>query len=403
MNIPEQVIARWTGDDPSVHAYPGAVALVQVKGKVLMEKAFGKAWTGDAKDPWVASGDMRTDCVFELASLSKIISTTTAALILLDRGEITLDDPVQYFFPETAGTPLGSVCIWHILTHTSGLPQQPDLFASAYRSNSGNGEYEPVDVISKIRPLWEPGVHVQYSCAGYIVLGRIIEKVSGMRLDEFARRNIFEPMGVKSTGYMPLDQARPDWARGRIVPSETRSTNPRSTAFAHTFRARGLWLDEWEARHINGDVVCGLIYDDEAGWLGGVAGNTGVFSTASDVAKFGQMWLDEGAGPDGKQIISPAAVRTATRCWTAHCTGNDLRGLGWQFPSREKSLGDFAPEGTFGHAGFTGTGFWIAPSLGLVSVLLTNRLQFARENLRVLRVRKMFNNAVYAEVEANGR
>jgi CubicO group peptidase (beta-lactamase class C family) len=432
LNYASQVITAATGSDPNRHAFRGAVAVVIANDRPVLELAAGTAWpepepaaasTATSGPPSAAPasqaavGPMRLDYIFDLASLTKVMATAPSVLLLVDHGLLALDDPVQLFFPQAAGTPLGLVTVRQLLLHTSGLPQQADLFASAYRMPcpgpaDANGGCRDglvggaVSVISKMRLLTPPGTNVNYSCAGYIVLGAIVEAVAGCSLHDFATENIFEPLGMADTGFFPLDRPLPATACGRVVPTESRSTNPRASAYAAAFTQRGLWLDEWSARHIAApgssiaDTACGVVYDDESGWLGGVAGNTGLFSTARDIAAFGRMWLHEGAGPDERQVLSGAAVAAAKRCYTSQCSGGDMRGLGWQLPSADKSLGDWAFPDSFGHAGFTGTGLWITPSLSLVTVLLTNRLQLSRDCNRMPRLRKLFNNAVFAEVTA---
>lgn len=413
LQFASEVITAAAGSDPARHAFRGAVAMAVVDDKPVLDLAVGTSWPADCiTDPAAAHaavGPMRRDCVFDLASLTKVMATAPSVLLLVDRGMLALDDPVQLFFPQAAGTSLGLVTVRQLLLHTSGLPQQADLFAAAYRPAMSEGGPADnlvggaVSVVSKMRLLTPPGTHVNYSCAGYIVLGGIVEAVADCSLQEFATANIFAPLGMSDTGFFSLDRSLPASARGRIVPTESRSTNPRASAYAAAFARRGLWLDEWRARHIDGDTACGIVYDDESGWLGGVAGNTGLFSTARDIAAFGGMWLRDGAAPDGRQVLSPAAVAAAKRCYTCGCTGDDMRGLGWQLPSSDKSLGDWAMPDTFGHAGFTGTGLWITPSLRLVTVLLTNRLQLSRDCNRMPRLRKLFNNAVFAEITAMHR
>lgn len=398
-----KVIRKWCGTDPKAHAFPGAVALVSRQGKILMHEALG--FMRLCPDPV----PMSTDCVFDLASLTKAVATTTAVLVLIDHGEIGLDDAIEYFTPHLADHPLGKAQIKHLLTQTLGLTGWVPLFEIGARRE---------DIPSFMRAVelrWPPGTRVQYSCPGFILLGWVIEKVSGMTLDKFAREKIFDPMEMKDTMFLPLDRPVPDRIRGRLVPTEPRSATSRGReimeAFAQPEMAAAMCSGrhspescnrhnrqrEWIARHIAGDIPCGVVHDENAAWLGGVAGNAGLFSTAANLLKFGEMYLNKGVY-NGRPILSSAAIRIAQRNWTAGLPGDDHRGLAWQFATPGGPLGDLAPPGCFGHTGFTGTVMWIDPEHEVVAVLLTNRLQFTRSNQHILRVRRLFANAVFAEV-----
>ena len=398
-----KVIRKWCGTDPEAYAYPGAVALVSRQGKVLMHEAFG--FMRLCPDPV----PMSTDCIFDLASLTKAVATTTAALVLIDYGEIGLDDQIEYFAPCLAGHPLGDVRIVHLLTQTLGLTGWAPLFEIGARRE---------DIPSFMRGVelsWPPGTRVQYSCPGFILLGWVIEKVSGMRLDEFTRERIFCPLEMKDTMFLPLDEPVPPGIRERLVPTEPRTAALRGREVMEAFaqleigastpyrrygpendRLHNLEL-EWKTRHIAGDIPCGVVHDENAAWLHGVAGNAGLFSTAEDLLKFGEMYLNEGAY-NQKPILSSAVIRLAQRNWTEGLPGDCHRGLGWQFATPGGPLGDLAPSGCFGHTGFTGTVMWIDPKHEVVAVLLTNRLQFTRSNQHILRVRRLFANTVFAEV-----
>lgn len=381
-----KVIRKWCGTDPKAHAYPGAVALVSKQGKILMHEAFGFMRLGPDPVP------MSTDCVFDLASLTKAVATTTAALVLIDYGEIGLDDLIEYLVPCLADHPLGKAQIRHVLTQTLGLTGWTPLFKTGARRE------DIPSVMRGVELSWPPGTRVQYSCPGFILLGWVIEKVTGMALDEFVRERIFAPLEMKDTMFLSLDRPVPDRIRERLVPTESRSATLRGREIMEAFAKleMGVSQREWNARHIPGDIPCGVVHDENAAWLGGVAGNAGLFSTAADLLKFGEMYLNEGVY-NGRPILSSAAIRIAQRDWTEGLPGDDHRGLGWQFATPGGPLGDLAPPGCFGHTGFTGTVMWIDPEHEVVVVLLTNRLQFTRSNQHILRVRRLFANTVFAE------
>lgn len=406
-----RVIQKWCGTDPEAHAYPGAVVLVAKQGEILMHEAFGFMRLNPDPIP------MSVDSVFDLASLTKAVATTTAALVLIDLGEIGLDDPLEYFAPCLADHPLGKVHIRHLLTQTLGLTGWVPLFKRGARRDDIPFFMRGVEL------SWPAGTRVQYSCPGFILLGWVIEKVSGMTLDDFTRELIFEPLEMGDTMFLPLDKPVPDRIRRRLVPTEPRSATLRGREIMEAFAAFKMPDSipdarhineysrrhgpedckqrnverEWSVRHIAGDIPCGVVHDENAAWLGGVAGNAGLFSTAEDLLKFGEMYLNEGIY-NGKSILSSSAIRLATQDWTRGLPGDDHRGLGWQFATPGGPLGDLAPPGCFGHTGFTGTVIWIDPKHEIVAVLLTNRLQFTRSNQHILRVRRLFINTVFAEI-----
>lgn len=402
-----KVMEKWCGTDPKKHAYPGAVVLVSKEGKVLMHEAFGFMRLGPDPVP------MSADCVFDLASLTKVVATTSAALVLIDQGEIGLDDPLKYFAPCLNDHPLGHMKILHALTHTLGLADWMPLFKIGVQRD------DIPSFMGSVKLTWPPGTRVQYSCPGFILLGWVIEKVCGMRLDEFTQKAVFEPLEMMDTMFLPLDRPIPERIQGRIVPTEPRSAALRGREIMDAFSnlADGAsmtagkpggehlsanWtpydlIQEWNGRHIGEDIPCGVVHDENAAWLWGVAGNAGLFSTARDLAKLGEMYLNGGMY-NGKQVLSSAAIRIARQDLTGHLPGNDRRGLGWQLAVPGGPLGDLAPSGSFGHTGFTGTVMWIDPTHEVVVVLLTNRLQFTRANQHILRVRRLLANAVFAEI-----
>ncbi|MEA4884513.1 MAG: serine hydrolase domain-containing protein [Clostridia bacterium] len=391
------VVERWCGSDPLRNAYPGAVAAVAKDGEIILKQVAGAGRIGSTEsDPAsplsvCAGAPMQWDSLFDVASLTKPVATTMAALMLMEQGELSGDDTLDLFFPQLRTVPLGQARVWNLLTHTAGFAESTVLFMA------GAPDEDPVTVIGRAPLAWAPGSHVQYSCAGFIILGRLIQVTTGYPLDRFVNESVFEPLEMRDTSYLPLSAPLPDRVRGRLIPTEPRSTAERGRDLMAVHGIAKRWSEEeWFSRHLAGDIACGVVHDENAAWLGGVSGNAGVFSTAEDLLKFGQMWLDGGVY-NGRPILSHATVRMARRSQTAGL-GDDDRGLGWQLPSRDTSFGDFAPLSCFGHTGFTGTGLWIDPENGLVIVLLTNRLQFTRSNEQIGRVRRLFLNAVFSAV-----
>ncbi len=341
------VLERWTAD----RMIPGAVLAVGRNGVLVPPKAFGLA----SLEPEERS--LAVDAVYDLASLTKVVATTTCALILLEQGLFRLDDMVRHFVPEF---PHEGVALRHLLTHTSGLPAWRPLHKEATT---------PADMMAALynTPLaYETGARVEYSCLGYILLGELLRRVGGKPLHELADALVFTPLQMRATGYLPGPELR-----RRAVPTEVDS-------------ATGVFLQ-------------GIVHDENARRLGGVSGNAGLFSTAADLAAFCQMYLNKG-GYGSSQLLSPATVSLAIRDHTAHL--NDSRGLGWVVKGHRRfsSAGDLFSPSACGHTGFTGTSLWLDPERNLFLILLTNGVHPHREQAQHIRLRPLVANAVAAAV-----
>ena len=309
--------------------YPGAAVVVGRKGAAVWEKGFGRlGWTGDA------GSVVPERTIYDLASLTKVVGTTTALMILFDEGKIRLDDRVVQYIPEFTGGAKDAVTIRMLLEHRSGLPAGRDLWRI-----SSTPEEARAAVIST--PLFAaPGRFVEYSDLGADMLGFVVEAVSGQKLDQFLETRVFAPLGMTDTRF------RPDGSlRGRIAPTEL---NP----------PRGYPLR-------------GEVHDENAYALGGVAGHAGLFSTASDLAVFAQMMLN-GGSYDGARIVADSTVKIFTRRAAA------TRALGWDTCGGKGSCGEYLSHSAYGHTGFTGTSLWIDPEREMFVVLLTNRVHAAK-------------------------
>jgi serine-type D-Ala-D-Ala carboxypeptidase len=309
--------------------YPGAAVVVGRKGAAVWEKGFGRlGWTGDA------GSVVPERTIYDLASLTKVVGTTTAVMILFDEGKIRLDDRVAQYIPEFSGGAKDAVTIRMLLEHRSGLPAGRDLWRLA-----STPEEARAAVIST--PLFAaPGRFVEYSDLGADMLGFVVEAVSGETLDRFLDTRVFAPLGMTDTRF------RPDGSlRGRIAPTEL---NP----------PRGYPLR-------------GEVHDENAYALGGVAGHAGLFSTASDLAVFAQMMLN-GGSYNGTRIVADSTVRLFTRRAAA------TRALGWDTCGGTGSCGEYLSSSAYGHTGFTGTSLWIDPEREMFVVLLTNRVHAAK-------------------------
>jgi CubicO group peptidase (beta-lactamase class C family) len=309
--------------------YPGAAVVVGRKGAAVWEKGFGRlGWTSDA------GSVVPERTIYDLASLTKVVGTTTAVMILFDEGKLRLDDRVVQYIPEFSGGAKDAVTIRMLLEHRSGLPAGRDLWRL-----TATPEEARAAVIST--PLFAPpGHYVEYSDLGADMLGFIVEAVSGEKLDRFLDTRVFGPLGMTDTRF------RPDASlRGRIAPTEL---NP----------PRGYPLR-------------GEVHDENAYALGGVAGHAGLFSTASDLAVFAQMLLN-GGSYNGTRIVADSTVRLFTR------RAAGTRALGWDTCAGKGSCGAYLSSTAYGHTGFTGTSLWIDPEREMFVVLLTNRVHAAR-------------------------
>jgi uncharacterized protein YbbC (DUF1343 family) len=316
---------------------PGAVLLIGHNGTTAYRKAYGTRTVGQNAEP------MTTDTIFDLASLTKVIATTTCVMRLEQLGQIKLNDPVAKYIPDFGQSGKEDVTIRMLLTHYSGLPADLDL------KQPWNGLEEGYSRANATKLVNPPGSTFVYSDVGFVVLGELVQKVSGMTLDQYAQQYVFGPLGMTSTHF-----------------------NPPMSAAAHTAPTQ---RDEH-----TGQMVRGTVHDPTAKQMGGVAGDAGLFSTADDVAKFAQAILDGGA-----PILSPLIVEKMTTPQQAANMPN-VRGLGWDIDSPFSSTrGELLPVGSFGHTGFTGTSLWIDPTTSTYIILLTNATMMKDGNVISLR------------------
>jgi CubicO group peptidase (beta-lactamase class C family) len=307
--------------------FPGAVVLVGHDRKVLYEKAFGLAISEPTQEP------MRMDTIFDLASMTKPLATGAAVMVLVDRGRLDPNAFVREYLPSFACGGKEEVRIKHLLTHTSGLPAYTD--ANSLKTQYGSPC--PEKVIEKICGLdaqSAPGEKFRYSCLGYITLAEIVRTVTGQTIDEFTRENLFVPLGMKDTGFNP-----PAAWKSRIAATEI----------------------------VDGEPLRGTVHDPLARLRAGVSGNAGLFSTASDLAIYCRMLLDDGRWK-GRQILSPAAVAMLTK------PQSHGRAYGFDVSSDYSWVkGPNASPNAFCHTGYTGTSVVVDPDTGLYLILLTNR------------------------------
>jgi beta-N-acetylhexosaminidase len=328
-------------------AFPGGVVAVGHEGALAHLRAFGRlSYDADA-------AATTNDSIYDLASLTKVIVTTTMAMMLVDEGLLDLDKPVRAFLPQFRGGAKDAVTVRQLLTHSSGI----DWWAPLYKELSGRPAY--VERIQKMDLAYEPGTKSLYSDLGLVLLGEILERVAGEPIDAFARRRILGPLGMKDTQYTP-----PPGLLARVAPTEN---------------------DPWRGR-----VVRGEVHDENAQAMGGVAPHAGLFGTAPDLARFAQMLVNGGVY-DHKRLVSRDTIAAFTK--VAGVPGSS-RALGWDTPDGTNSAGALLSPRSFGHTGFTGTSLWVDPERKLFVVLLTNRVHPTRENNAIRAVRRSVADAV---------
>lgn len=301
---------------------PGAVLLVGHDGKVVYRKAYGERSLEPRHEP------MTLDTIFDMASLTKCMVTATAITRMLELGQIRLNDPVAKYIPEFGKYGKEEITIRELVTHYSGLREDLDL------KTQWQGKATAYEMANEEKLVSPPGAVFRYSDINYIVLGELVERLSGMSLDHYADAHIFQALDMKQTRYLPPREWLP-----KIAPTE------------------------YDERNV---MLRGVVHDPTARRMGGVAGHAGVFSTADDVAKFAQAMLD------GKFVVSTLALQKMTTPQQPP-TATVLRGIGWDIDSPFSSnRGELLPLGSFGHTGFTGTSLWVDPASRTYIILLAN-------------------------------
>ncbi|MBR2048810.1 MAG: beta-lactamase family protein [Oscillospiraceae bacterium] len=321
-------------------AYPSAAVAVGIGPRVYLKKCYGGC---------------TEHTLFDIASLSKILGPTMIAFRFLEDGLLRLYDTVGDFFPD-APEDKKAITILQLMSHTGGFPAH--FFLSDHTSDPAEAAW----VILEHPLALAPGTAPVYSCMGYILLGRILEKIGGAPLDALAERLVFHPLGMAHTGYHP---------DGDIAPTE---------------------LDP-----ATGRLLQGIVHDENARFLGGISGNAGVFSDLNDMIRFTKMLACDGRQDNGSHYLSPAMLNAARINRTPDSRG-EFRGLGFNLAGSPRCfLGDLISPRAYGHTGFTGTSIAVDPETGLWVVLLTNRVCPTRANTQLVRMRSLIHNTAAAE------
>lgn len=321
--------------------YPGAVVVVGTANRILLARGYGHlTWSGASAVPHPDS------TLYDLASLTKVVATTPATMLLLDGGRLDIDHPVQAYLPGFVGAGKDAVTVRHLLEHRSGL--RAFLRLDELARDAADARRLVLE-----EPLrWAPGGRTTYSDLNAMLLGWTVERAAGMPLDVFVAERLFEPLGMMATRFRP-----PRTLRRRIAPV-------------------GLW---------RGHAIAGELHDQNAVRLGGVSGHAGLYSTGMDLARYAQFLLRRGRTSDGQQLIRESTIAAFT------ARGPENRALGWEMrdTTSQEDAGRSLSAAAYGHGGYTGTSIWIDPAGDLFVVLLTNRVFAPRVRRSIPRLREV--------------
>ena len=332
------------------HAAPGATIAVARRGKLLLLKGYGR-------NDWATGAPRSVDStMYDMASLTKVVATTTAAMILEEEGKLDIEKTVASYLPEYDVPDKRAITVRMLLTHTSGIRSNHPLWKEA------KGREQYFQGMIKFPLAREPGAAAEYTDWNMVLMQFIVERITGQTLDQFVEARVFGPLGMRDTRYNPPESMKP-----RLAPTETED-----------FRGGQVW---------------GVVHDETAWVLGGVSGNAGLFSSARDLAVFVQMLLN-GGSYGGVQILKPSTVAR----WTSRQRPDASRALGWDTPSPNSSAGRFFSPRSFGHTGFTGTSIWADPERELLVVLLTNRVNPTRDNQKIGPLRRAVADVVQESI-----
>jgi beta-N-acetylhexosaminidase len=337
-------------------AFPGGVLAVGLNGELAVHP-FGKLTRG------AKAAKVKVDTLYDVASLTKVIVTTTLTMMLVEQNQLDLDAPVERYLPEWAAAAKSDprpdwrsrVTVRMLMLHDSGLPAHRDFFLQA------KGHDAMLKLVMAEPLVHEPGTTVEYSDLGMILEGTIVEKLFGQPLDKLAQAKIFKPLGMKNSLFTP-----PSKMRSRIAPTENDTT----------YRKKLMW---------------GEVHDENAWAMGGVAGHAGLFTTAPDISILAQLMLNGGIYGH-LRLVAPGTVREFTQ---RQEIGTAARAIGWDVPTSPSTSGHYFSADSYGHTGFTGTSIWIDPDRKLFVILLTNRVNPTRENEKIRQARPAVHDAIF--------
>ena len=330
-------------------AFTGSAIFVGRGNQLLFQQTYGRCCIEEQAQP------VQEQTQFDLASITKPLVIGMLCLQALEKGDLCLWDKLATFMDTPPDKK--NITIKHLLTHSAGFTTGVHMWKHI------TAPAESTRFLLQTPLAFEPGKQVRYCCVGYILLGQLLEKLYHMPLQDLAMQSVFLPLGMKDTTYLP---------KGSNIVATEKQKDER--------------------------CLSGVVHDENARFLGGVAGNAGVFSTIGDMAKFVRMLANEGRLPDGTRYLSANTLRVAMQ---NHTIGLEQgRGLGFYLPYYDNSyIGDLFPKESIGHTGFTGTSFTLDPITGIFLIFLCNRVCPTRDNLTIHRLRRLLHNTVYATVD----
>lgn len=340
----KESISRLIENSIAEKVFPGAVAHILMDNRVLYHKAFGFRCVKPKRLP------MLQTTLFDLASLTKPIVVGTLCMQLVESGALSLNTPAAKYLPAFKHA---NVTLAHLLTHTSGLPAWLPLYLRAPSRES------IISYLAEVALESQPGEKAVYSCLGYIVLGKLLERVTGQSLDTLAQRRIFAPLGMASTRFNPPQAWREDCA---------------ATEDSNSFERRMVHYERYDWRE---GVIIGQVHDENAHFLGGVSGNAGLFSTSTDLGKFCSALMANGGA-----VLRPESLQTLRQVASA---AGERRCIGWAVTD----------DGCLYHTGFTGTSIRICLKRKLAAILLTNRVHPDADRRGIIEFRKMFHSLIF--------
>ena len=389
-------------------ATPGAALAVGRRGALVRLRGYGRlTYAEDA--PAVSDSTL-----YDLASLTKVVGTTSAIMMLVDAGRLDLDAPIYQYLRHWPIEGLhAQITLRQLLTHTSGLPAGADLWTTA-------GREAKISRIARMRLASPPGTQTVYSDLSMVVIGAVVESITGERLDDFLEREIFAPLKLRETMFNPENRMMPAPMRLSSAAPILVAGHDRSLFF-EPFAILTDWLEQTRAttplfgresepafdRYLNesqiapteyarsrGSALRGVVHDPIAGAMDGVSGNAGLFSSARDLAVFAQMMLDAAVHDTDLSFASVGVVDLFVER-----VGDSDRALGWEVPGPKSSAGDYFAATSFGHTGYTGTSIWIDPEHDMYVVLLTNRVFPSARNQKHIALRRAVHDAVALAIE----
>ena len=342
------------------HVFPGGVLLVSIKGETIFHTAYGIA-------NMYSDQPVEKDTVFDLASLTKPLATTMAVMKLMEESALSLEDTMGRMLPDFSGTEKKDITVRQLLDHTSGLPDYRPYYENLISVSRELRRTVLKKFLVEEKLIHPPGKKTVYSDLGFMILGWIVETVSGLRLDSFVEKKIYSPMGLDNLFFIPINESGMGMETGNRI-------------FAATEEC------PWRKK-----VIEGVVHDDNAFITGGVEGHAGLFGTASDVNKLLVNLLDAYYDRSDFSVIRREIVRRFLKTPDKL----DRRALGFDVPSPENSSsGNCYSEYTVGHLGFTGTSFWMDIARSIIVILLTNRIHPDRGNEKIKNFRPVLHDAV---------